>query len=374
MSGTITGDITSTWEASIADLPAPVRDGFLSRCALVDIHSQGADLELLLAAPSQMARRMVESCSAEITEKLSASLGRRCGLTFMVDPERCPTPPPQGALVTEAAEMEVEAARDAGEIAYYARIMAQVGLPYKSQAGTEFVRVNGNLTVSFTAPSAVGLPYGMIPRLLLCWLSTEAVTSKSRELALGHTLSEFLDQLQLGRRGGAQGDITRLRKQMTSLFGSTVTAIYSLPGETGIRPIPVAEEVFLWWDPLRPAAPVFWNSKILLSEPFFRAVVERPIPVSLPVLQKLRQAPMALDLYVWLSHRLFYLKAPTTIPVELLQAQFGGAATASLRQFRAQLKENLARVTTAWPDLKAGVSREGLHLRPSPLLIHRGQR
>ncbi len=258
--------------------------------------------------------------------------------------------------------------------AYYARIMAQVGLPYKAQAGTEFVRVNGNLTVSFTAPSAVGLPYGMIPRLLLCWLSTEAVTSKSRELALGHTLSEFLDQLQLGRRGRAQGDITRLRKQMTSLFGSTATAIYSLPGETGIRPIPVAEEVFLWWDPLRPTAPVFWNSTILLSEPLFRAIVERPIPVSLPVLQKLRQAPMALDLYVWLSHRLFYLKAPTTIPVELLQAQFGGAATASLRQFRAQLKGNLAKVVAAWPDLKAEVSQEGLLLRPSPLLIHRDQR
>jgi len=374
VSGTITEDITSTWEASIADLPAPVRDGFLSRCALVDIHSQGAGLELLLAAPSQMARGMVESCLAEITEKMSTHLGRRCGLTVMVDPERCPTPPPQEALVAEAAEMEVEAARDAGEIAYYARIMAQVGLPYKSQPGTEFVRVNGNLTVSFTAPSAVGLPYGMIPRLLLCWMSTEAVTSRSRELVLGHTLSEFLDQLQLGRRGGAQGDITRLRKQMTSLFGSTVTAIYSLPGETGIRPIPVAEEVFLWWDPLRPTAPVFWNSTILLSEPFFRAVVERPIPVSLPVLQKLRQAPMALDLYVWLSYRLFYLKAPTTIPVELLQAQFGGAATARAREFRAQLKGNLARVVAAWPDLKAEVSQEGLLLRPSPLLIHRSQR
>ena len=35
-----------------------------------------------------------------------------------------------------------------------------------------------------------GLPYGTLPRLLLAWVSTEAVRTQSRELILGDSLAE----------------------------------------------------------------------------------------------------------------------------------------------------------------------------------------
>ncbi len=45
------------------------------------------------------------------------------------------------------------------------------------------------------APSSVGLPYGMVPRLLIAWVTTEAVRIRERELVLGESLSGFMSEL-----------------------------------------------------------------------------------------------------------------------------------------------------------------------------------
>ena len=364
--------ITAAWDAALASLPVPIRKGLLGRCVLVGSECTGTTLTLSVAAPNQTARAGLTRHAHDIGDVVGSSTGARVVVVVgVVDPDRCLPPPPPAELVAEAIETEVAEARQAGEIAFYARTMAQIGLPYTRQRGNEFVRVNGDLKVSFVAPGGIGLPYGVIPRLLMCWLTTEAVRTQQPELRLGQTLSEFLDRLHLGRTGGQKGDITRLRRQMTSLFGSTITAIYSRPGQTGIQPIPVAAKVMLWWDPARPTTPVFWESTITLSEPFFREVVERPIPIRLDHLQQLRRSPMALDMYVWLTHRLFYLKAPTTVPTELLMAQLGGSPGQRPRDFRGDLVRHLAGLRQIWPELDAQVRRGGLYLRPSPGVMHR---
>ena len=59
------------------------------------------------------------------------------------------------------------------------------------------------------------LPYGNLPRLLLAWVSTEAVRTQSRELVLGRSLSEFMGKLGMDSVGGAR---TRLRNQIRRLF------------------------------------------------------------------------------------------------------------------------------------------------------------
>lgn len=366
-------EITAAWDAALASLPVPVRLGMLGRCVLGRAERRGTTLTLLVAAPNQTARAALTRHAHEIAEVVGSSTGTRVEVVGLVDPDRCPPPPPPAELLAEAIETQVAEAREAGELAYYARIMAQVGLPYTAQPGNEFVRVNGDLRVSFVAPGGVGLPYGVIPRLLMCWLTTEAVRTQQPELRLGHTLTGFLDRLQLGRTGGAKGDITRLRKQMTSLFSSTITAIYARPGETAVKPIPVAEEVVLWWDATRLAEPVLWNSTITLSEPFFRQVVERPIPIPLSRLQQLRRSPMALDMYAWLTHRLFYLQTPTTVPTELLMAQLGGSPGRRPRDFRADLVRHLVALRRVWPELDVQVRPGGLHLRPSRGVVHRGR-
>ncbi|MCH6556231.1 MAG: phosphoenolpyruvate carboxylase, partial [Chloroflexi bacterium] len=76
-----------------------------------------------------------------------------------------------------------------------ARVLVQTTLPHRKQSGTEFVRTNGALTLTMLAPSSTGLPYGSIPRLLLAWLTTEAVRTKERKIVMGHSLSDFMREL-----------------------------------------------------------------------------------------------------------------------------------------------------------------------------------
>ena len=53
-----------------------------------------------------------------------------------------------------------------------------------------------------TATGDHKLPYGNLPRLLMAWLSTEAVRTQSREISLGDSLAEFMRALGIYNSGG----------------------------------------------------------------------------------------------------------------------------------------------------------------------------
>jgi hypothetical protein len=103
-------------------------------------------------------------------------------------------------LINEALEIEAEQAKAAGSLGFMCRSMVQASLPSRRVDGVEFVRSNGNFTLSLMSPSKIGLPYGTIPRLMLSWLATEAVRTQERELVLGDSLSGFMRQLPRDRR------------------------------------------------------------------------------------------------------------------------------------------------------------------------------
>ena len=91
----------------------------------------------------------------------------------------------------------------------------------------QYKRVNGPYSLIMTAVGKTKLPFGNIPRLLLAWVSTEAVRTQSRMLVLGSSLSEFMRKLGLKDRSGSKrGDRTRLRNQMKRLFHCSVSLIY----------------------------------------------------------------------------------------------------------------------------------------------------
>ena len=107
------------------------------------------------------------------------------------------TTPAVERLITEALAIEAESAQEAGALGFMARAMVQATLPHKKVEGNEFERKNGAFTLSLMSPARIGLPYGVMPRLLLAWLTTEAVKTQSRELELGDSLSGFMRELDL---------------------------------------------------------------------------------------------------------------------------------------------------------------------------------
>ena len=103
------------------------------------------------------------------------------------------------------------------DLGFMARMMALCSLP-RTNPGERirYKRINGPYTLYITAGGGCKLPYGNLPRLLLAWLSTEAVRTQSRKLVLGKSLSNFMRTLGIYNSGG--NPQTRLRNQMKRLF------------------------------------------------------------------------------------------------------------------------------------------------------------
>ncbi len=270
------------------------------------------------------------------------------------------------AATAEARASELQEAREAGEIGYYARLLVQLTLPHSAVPGNEYERRNGDLVLSLLAPGRIGLPYGSLPRLLLAWVTCEAVRTKQRELLLGNTLSDFMAQLDLVPTGGRWGSIPRLRRQMTSLFATTISVSNNGNGNlTDLETATVADRALIFWDPQRPSQAALWHSMVTLSERFFESVTHRPVPIDLAALKALRRSPLALDFYVFLTHRVSYLRKPVALPWELLRQQFG-AEYGRLRDFRLYATHAIKAVQAVYPDLAVRPANDALWINPSP--------
>lgn len=268
-----------------------------------------------------------------------------------------------------AAAIEAEHVREAGEIGYMARVLTQATLPHKATPDSTFTRRNGLFSLAIMAHPDIGLPYGSIPRLLLSWLTTEAVRTRSPLLELGPSLSAFLAELGLSPIGGPRGDITRLRNQITRLFASSISCVYQGEEATGVGNLSIVKKADLWWSVKAPAQGALWKSTVTLGTDFFEEVINHPVPVDLRALQALKRSPLALDIYCWLTHRLSYLGQQTEISWSKLQWQFGADYAndaQGLRDFKKKFLKHLRAVHVIYPQAKIEDGASGLILKPSP--------
>ena len=81
-------------------------------------------------------------------------------------------------LIEQALALEFEGAKAAGALGFMARALVQATMPHSRPEECFFERTNGAFTLTMMAPPKVGLPYGSVPRLLMAWLTTEAVRTK----------------------------------------------------------------------------------------------------------------------------------------------------------------------------------------------------
>ena len=140
-------------------------------------------------------------------------------------------------FLRKAVEIETTDAKAAGMVGYQARLWAQVSLPYRDPGAiSKWVRTNGSLRL-VVRPGEItqkdgsihdGYPYGVVPRLLLTWMATEAVRLQDRELSLGPSLSSFMRTIGFERTGGAR--IQRLQEQVQRL--AKCSMMWKIPART----------------------------------------------------------------------------------------------------------------------------------------------
>ena len=86
---------------------------------------------------------------------------------------------------------------------FMARMMALCSLPRTNPGNRiRYTRQNGPYTLYMTAGGGNKLPFGNLPRLLMAYVSTEAVRTQSRVLILGDSLAKFMRTLGVYSSGG----------------------------------------------------------------------------------------------------------------------------------------------------------------------------
>lgn len=267
------------------------------------------------------------------------------------------------SLIADTLAIEEEEAKKAGMLGFIARALVQATMPHKKTDGSEFVRRNGGFTLSILSPSNIGLPYGSLPRLVMAWVTTEAVQTKERELVLGRTLREFMGQLGLNSNGGKGGRIGPLKEQIHRLFSASISCSYDTDlkaSESGFR---IADSHELWWSPKSPDQRTLFESTVTLSDGFFKEITTYPVPIDMRVLEALKQSPMALDTYCWLTYRMSYLNRNTEIPWAVLALQFGADYTRT-RDFKRYFLEQLQLVGSIYAGANFEIGEKGLILKP----------
>ena len=160
----------------------------------------------------------------------------------------------RGFTVADQVDRLVSASEADPDRGFMARMMALCSLPRTNPGDRiRYKRVNGPYTLYMTAGGGNKLPFGNFPRLLLAWVSTEAVKTQSRVLVLGDSLSGFMRELGIYNSSGGRGGVqTRLRNQMRRLFNAHVQLVYKDEhGEASVSSS-VADSTAFWWNPKRP--------------------------------------------------------------------------------------------------------------------------
>ena len=256
--------------------------------------NQAANVATLAHANRIVIRMPQSPRQAELieTQEASAETASPSGRVVRASvPER----PKRRDLVIEAGlAIQEEDAFAAREVGYVCRALVQATLPYKEPKGSPpaWGRTAGKVSLVIqpgfyleprqikvgtrtrieNVPVSLGYPYGSIPRLLLAWIGREVTLHKKREIVLGQSLAQFMNELGMTTAtGGKNGSITRLRDQMRRTFSSKI-AILDNPDQGAIDwksdSFSLVDKTQIWWDESRrnpPGQSGLFESAIVLS-------------------------------------------------------------------------------------------------------------
>lgn len=291
--------------------------------------------------------------------------------------DRKPLPRSVERIIRAGTEISMDAPGDQDK-AFLARQLVQTTLPHADPGEVPvWSRSNGNVTLTIqqgfkSTGEGVGHPYGTIPRLLMYWMTTEAVRTKSPRLLLGDSLAAFMEELGLDpRRAGPRSDRARLEQQMRRLFAARISFEANIETDDAsaeiVEYMPIARRTVLWWNKKdNPDQKTLWESYVELDSEFFRSITANPVPVDLRALRAMKRSPLALDLYSLLTYQAFRASKngrPVFITWRQMQAALG-TSYAEHTDLKKAVKSALAKIRTVYPGLAIGGREGGLEVLP----------
>lgn len=287
---------------------------------------------------------------------------------------------PRAVVLTAQENKLLDAATDiattppSGEdMAFTHAVLCQVGLPRAKVEGREFMRQSGQAWVNVQAgwldegrgPVQQPIPYGVMPRLALAWVSTYAVRHGAREIPIGDSAAEFL-RLMLGADTVSQGArYTTLRKQMHALAACRLQLGFRGRTFNG-QPV---EQFDAWVSNRDSSQRPLWPGVMTLSDHYFNELRDSAVPLDNRALHALKGSALALDVYAWLAHRLHRIEGKgVVLHWKSLREQFAQEYKGKDpdKDFKKEFLPVLRRVQAVYPSANVKQVTGGLLLLGSP--------
>lgn len=308
------------------------------------------------------------------------------------------------ALVARGANAAEQLAREAGQPDLFERVRAvayeeptpsflhsvlcAMSLPVRRPADDQapIIRQDGQYTLVITPKAVVqrvngqqalavlGVPYGSLPRLVLIHIMTEAVRTKSRQVVLGVSFTDWMRRMGFRTISyGPRGSATLIRQQLDRLLACEWMIRWDQEDsngtkEFGIREIKLTNE-YVGTDVKGGG----FRREIYLTEPFFEHLRKHAVPLNEHAIRQLRDSATALDLYTWLAYRLPRIspKRPAILSWQQLAVHFGNTGT-NIRKFRQTVRDAWDRqVSAVYPEARADFDTTVIRLHASSAPLQR---
>ena len=266
----------------------------------------------------------------------------------------------------ECVRLKREAARQ--NLGFSSRPFVLCGLPVKRPAPGCLLheRRNGQFVLQVTGHPSYGLPWGQ-DRLVPIFLATLAIQQQTPRITFD-SAAQMLDTFAM-QQGGTQ--YRRLVAAFQRIFGATIFFGTDSQRERAAivqrARFNFMSEAHIWYsrDTDQKLLPGDCQNVIILSDEFYREILDHPIPADLEAAKALSSSPAALDLLMWLSYRCFTARGRERVPLFGdfgLINQLGSTDYARPRKFREKLECWLDLIRTMWPECPASIDQDGTGL------------
>lgn len=233
------------------------------------------------------------------------------------------------------------------------------GFPFQKIKGPQhFERVNGNLTVTLSAPNNIGLPYGTHARLIILYICTEIVKSNGGTINLGKSLKDFVVN-GLGRNWttGKNGSAKIWREQLISVISLTITITETVGSarRSGLKldKSSIIKKMDLWWDK---ESSEITDSTLEVDQDFADLLLNHAVPLHRDAYMNLCEtnSPLAMDVYSFLTYRAYTLEESGLSQarmawIELMKQT--GTGLVKMSRFIEDFEIAIERVKRVWPGL-----------------------
>ena len=205
-----------------------------------------------------------------------------------------------------------------------------------------------------------GVPYGARARMILLYLQTQAIRTRSREVALGRSMRDWMERMGLAVGGETAH---ALREQAARMSACSLKFFWEDAGSDCFERGAIVRSG-LRFHAEDSTQGSLWEDQVVLDETFYAALRDHPVPLLEAAIRQLRDRSMSLDIYVWLAWRCHQLGKPTPISWPAIHGQFG-AGYKAVRQFKPRFTEALGAALAAYPEARVDVGDKAITLHPA---------